>query len=203
MQRFGYETSSLASEPAGLHWATLREDGYVSYDAEETLFEHAGRRMRLETNAQFDAVTAAFERAVPAMPQELALEELRGDDWAGFVRGLQWEAPSGFVRVWTSRPDELMQHAGSAARSVVWMISHHAIAARLYRHDPGAMLYSPLRIEAHTTKRPGTTLSFEVPSAQLAGFGVNKITQAGAELDRALGDLIEELDLPRPSALRR
>ncbi|MGW9627974.1 hypothetical protein [Microbacterium sp. NPDC055521] len=175
----------------------------MSYDAEETFFEHAGLRITLETNAQFDAMTAAFERAVPALSQEQALEELRSGDWAGFVRGLQWETPNGFVRVWTSRPDELMQHAGNAARSVVWMISHHAIAARLYRHDPGAVLYSPLRIEAHTTKRPGTTLSFEVPSAQLAGFGVNKIAQAGAELDRALGDLIEELGLPRPSALRR
>lgn len=169
----------------------------------ETVFEHPGRRISLETNAQFDALVAAFEHAVPALSQERALAELRGGDWAGFMRGLRWEAPNGFVRVGTSRPDELMRHAGSTARSVVWMISHHAIAARLYRHDPGAMLYSPLRIEAHTMKRPGTILSFEMPSAQLGGFGVNKITQAGAELDRALGDLIEVLGLPRPSSLRR
>jgi len=174
----------------------------MSYDAHETVFEHTGRRVRIETNAQFDALTAAFEEAVPALTDERALRQLRGGDWSGFVRGLQWEAPSGFVRVWTSYPSELMQHAGSTTRSAVWMITHHAIAARLFRHDPGAMLYSPLRIEAHTSKAPGTTLSFEVPSAQLEGFGVNKITQAGAELDRALGDLIEDLGLPRPSALR-
>lgn len=175
----------------------------MSYDAEETLFPPSGRRVRIETNAQFDALVAAFEAAVPALSQQQALEELRGGDWTGFVRGLQWEAPHGFVRVWTSRPDELMAHAGSTARCVVWMITHHAIAARLYRHDPGTMLHSPLRIAAHTTSRPGTTLSFEVPSSQLGEFGVNKITQAGVELDRALGDLIEELGLPRPVALRR
>ncbi len=175
----------------------------VSYDADEIVFDYVTRRIRLETNAQFDALVGAFEEAVPALADEQALVELRGGDWAGFVRGLQWEAPSGFVRVWTSRPDALMRHAGSAVRSVVWLIAHHAIAARLFRHDPGSMLYSPLRIEAHTSRTPGTTLSFEVPSARFAGFGVNKMTQAGAELDRALGDLLEELGLPRPAALRR
>lgn len=175
----------------------------MSYDAEETVFEHAGRRIRLETNVQFDALVGALEAAVPALPEEQALAELRGGDWAGFVRGLQWEAPTGFVRVWSSRPDALMAHAGSGARSAVWLIAHHAITARLFRHDPGAMLYAPLRLEAHTSKTPGTTLSFEVPSDRLAGFGVNKITQAGAELDRALGDLVEDLGLPRPAALRR
>ncbi|OZB83159.1 hypothetical protein [Microbacterium sp. 13-71-7] len=175
----------------------------MSYDADETVFEHVGRRIRLETNAQFDALVSAFEEAVPALSDDQALAELRGGDWAGFVRGLQWESPSGFVRVWTSRPDALMAHAGSDARSVVWLIAHHGIAARLFRHDPGTMLSSPLRIEMHTSKTPGTTLGFEVPSARLGGFGVNKIAQAGAELDRALGDLIEDLGLPRPAALRR
>lgn len=174
----------------------------MSYDARETIFEHAGRRIRIETNAQFDSLVAAFEEAVPALSDDETLAELYGGDWSRFVRGLQWEAPSGFVRALTSHPSDIMRHAGSTDRSVVWMIAHHAIAARLFRHDPGAMLYSPVRIEAHTSKRPGTTLSFEVPSAQLMGFGVNKVTQAGAELDRSLGDLIEELGLPRPSALR-
>ena len=175
----------------------------MSYDAAETVFEHVGRRIRLETNAQFDALVGAFEAAVPTLSEEQALAELRRGDWAGFVQGLQWEAPSGFVRVWTSRPDALMEHAGSGARSVVWLIAHHGITARLFRHDPGTMLYAPLRIEAHTSKAPGTTLNVEVPSSRLAGFGVNKITQAGAELDRALGDLLEDLGLPRPTALRR
>ena len=175
----------------------------MSYDADETVSEYTGRRIRLQTNAQFDALVGAFETAVPALSDEQALADLRGGDWAGFVRGVQWESPSGFVRVATSHPDHLMQHAGSSTRSVVWMITHHGIAARLFRHDPGTMLYSPLRIAAHTSQAPGTTLSFDVPSAQLASFGINKISQAGAELDRALGDLLEDLGLPRPAALRR
>lgn len=174
----------------------------MSYQAEETTSEHQARRVRLHTNAHFAALVSAFEEAVPALSDAEALAQVSGD-WAGFIRGLQWESPSGFVRVATARPSDLLQQAGSTAQSVVWLIAHHGIAARLFRHDPGTMLYSPLRVEAHTSREPGTTLSFEVPSTQLAGFGINKITQAGAELDRALGDLLEDLGLPRPAALRR
>jgi hypothetical protein len=46
-------------------------------------------------------------------------------------------------------------------------------------------------------------LSADQPSGPLRGFGNNKITQAGYELDRILGDLLENLGLPRPSVLRR
>jgi hypothetical protein len=152
---------------------------------------------------------------VPELSDADALARLtENGDWSGFVRELAWESPSGFVRVWSSRPAELMRHAGSPVSSIVWLIVNHGIAARMFRHDPGAMLYSPLRIEAHAAVLSGTSvsaapaasetvISFDVPSAQLRGFGINKITQAGAELDRALGDLLEEIGLPRPAALRR
>ncbi|GGA67807.1 hypothetical protein GCM10011490_17970 [Pseudoclavibacter endophyticus] len=176
----------------------------MSYSANETEVEYGGRRIRLATNAHFDALVAAFEAAVPALSEPDAARRLAEDtDWPAFVRGVQWESPSGFVRVWTSRPDVVMRHAGNSAKSVLWLLVHHGIAARMFRHDPAAALYSSLRIEAHTTSEPGTTLGFDVPSAQFAGFESNKIRQGGAELDRALGDLLEDLGLPRPSALRR
>jgi len=176
----------------------------VSYDADESIADYQAKRVQLATNARFESFVEAFEQAVPSLPDPDALARLAEDaDWSGFVRGLQWEAPSGFVRVWTSRPGELMRFAGSATPSILWLIVNHGVAARLFRHDPGALLYSPIRIEAHASAQAGTVVSFDVPSAQLSGFGINKITQAGAELDRALGDLIEDLGMPRPSALRR
>jgi hypothetical protein len=179
------------------------EDCLVSYDSSESAVDYPARRVQLIANVAFDMLVGSFEQAVPALPDGDALGRLTADhDWSGFVRGLQWESPSGFVCVWSSRPGELMQYAGSSASSIIWLIVNHGVAARLFRHDPGAMLYSPIRIEAHASAAAETTLSFDVPSMQLRGFGINKITQAGAELDRALGDLIEEIGLPRPGALR-
>lgn len=174
----------------------------MSYDVEETISEHRALRLRLATNAHFDTLVAAFETTVPALSDEEALTQLT-PDWAAFTRGLEWESPSGFVRMATWRPSDLLQHAGSRSRSVVWTIVHHAIAARLHRIEPATIRDTHLRIEAHTTAQPGTVLTLDVPSAQLRSFGTNKITQGGAELDRALGDLLEDIGLPRPSALRR
>ncbi|MFC4244437.1 hypothetical protein ACFOYW_13750 [Gryllotalpicola reticulitermitis] len=176
----------------------------MSYEATERSTDYAGTRVELASNARFEALVAAFEQAVPELTDAAALARVAEEgDWASFARGLAWEAPSGFVRVFSSRPGELFRLAGSGTPSAVWLIVNHPIAARLYRHDPATMLYSPLRIEAHAASPAGTVLAFDVPSARLRGFGINKITQAGAELDRALGDLVEDLGLPRPAALRR
>ncbi|MCL2515278.1 MAG: hypothetical protein FWD85_10985 [Microbacteriaceae bacterium] len=176
----------------------------MSYEATEHAHDYAGTRLELVSNARFEALVAAFEQAVPELTDDGALARLAEDgDWSSFTRGLAWDAPSGFVRVWSSRPAELLRAAGSDTPSAVWLVVNHAIGARLFRHDPATLLYAPLRIEAHAARDAGTVLGFDVPSAQLRGFGMNKITQAGAELDRALGDLVEDLGLPRPVALRR
>jgi hypothetical protein len=176
----------------------------VSYDGDESTADYQARRVQLTAAVRFEALVAAFEQAVPALSDDDALTRVSGDgDWSRFVHGLEWQSPSGFVRVWSSTPGNFMRYAGGSAASIVWLIANHGIAARLFRHDPGAMLYSPIRIEAHTSGAAQTTVSFDVPSAQLRGFGINKITQAGAELDRALGDLLEAIGLARPAALRR
>jgi hypothetical protein len=176
----------------------------VSYEGTETVVEYRASRVRVETNARFEGLVAAFDAAVPPLSDTEAARRLERDgDWPAFVRGVRWESPSGFVRVWSSRPGEVMRFAGSPAPSALWLIVDHGIAARLYRHDPGAMLYSPIRIEAHGAATAGTVITFDLPSAALRGFGINKITQAGAELDRQLGDLLEDIGVPRPAALRR
>ncbi|WP_308465812.1 hypothetical protein [Rathayibacter soli] len=188
----------------------------MSYDGDESISDYQARRVRLTANVRFETLVAAFEQAVPALPDADAVARLAEDgSWSGFVRGLQWESPSGFVCVWSSRPDELMRSAGSSVSSIVWLIVNHGLAARLFRLEPGAMLYSPIRVEAHAASEAmagadavveavaETVVTFDVPSAQLRVFGINKITQAGTELDRALGDLIESIGLPRPTALRR
>lgn len=176
----------------------------MSYEASERIADYQARRVELTTNARWEALVAAFESAVPELTDAAALARLTEDgDWQAFTRGLAWESPSGFVRIWSSRPSELLSAAGSSTPSAVWLIVNHAIGARLFRHDPATVLYSPLRIEAHAARTAGTVLSFEVPSARLRSFDTNKVTQAGAELDRALGDLVEDLGVPRPGALRR
>jgi len=158
----------------------------------------------LEVPTGFVPFVTAFEQVVPALSHEDTLVRLAEDgDWSTFVRGLDWESPSGFVRLESWRPTEVMRHAGSPVPTVIWSIVHHAIAARLFRHDPATMLHASVRIEAHAMGESGVVVSLDVPSDALRGSALNKIIQAGVELDRALGDLLEDLGLPRPTVLRR
>ena len=155
-------------------------------------------RIELEAAVAFGTLRRAFEAEVP--PLDVAhLREL-------LSQGAVETAGPGihrFVRFWTEHPTPVTRVGGADIPSAVYLIGDYATAARMFRHDAGTLLYTPLRVELHATRAGGTVLSVDQPSSRLGSFGNNKVTQAGFELDRMLGDLLEELDLPRPSVLRR
>lgn len=162
------------------------------------------RRIALRTPLTFDSLSGRFEAAVPAL--DLAgLERMaaRGATWDELQREAGHDAAYELYRFWTHSPSALLHLAGNDAPSRVYLIGSLALSARLFRIEPGTTLHAPLRIELHAHRSGGTVLSFDQPGSQLASYGPNKITQAGYELDRLLGDLLEGLELPRPTALRR
>ncbi len=162
------------------------------------------RRIAVQTPLAFGSLTARFEAAVPAL--DLAgLEQLaaRGATWDELQRAAGHEAAYELYRFWTHSPSALLHLAGNDAPSRIYLIGSLALSARLFRIEPGTALHAPLRIELHAHRAGGTVMSFDQPGSQLGSYGPNKIRQAGYELDRLLGDLLEGLDLPRPTALRR
>lgn len=176
----------------------------MTYPASEGTTEHAVRRIAIETAAPFEQLRARFEAAVP----ELDLDDLErkargGSAWEALRREAEYGAEYGLCRFWTHDPSALMRLAGNDAPSRTYLIGSLSMAARLFRIEPGAMLYAPLRVELHVNRARSTVLAFEQPGSHLASYGLNKVTQAGYELDRLLGDLLEALEMPRPTALRR
>lgn len=170
----------------------------------ERIVPVAVNRIELEATVPFGTLRRAFETEVP--PLDVAhLRELlaSGADWRRLSQETGGPGIHRFVRFWTDHPTPVMRVGGADIPSAVYLIGDYATAARMFRHDPGALLYTPIRVELHANRAGGTVLSVDQPSSRLGSFGNNKITQAGFELDRMLGDLLEELDLPRPSVLRR
>ncbi|MFF1572637.1 hypothetical protein ACFVWR_07825 [Leifsonia sp. NPDC058292] len=176
----------------------------MSDDSGERIVPVAGKRIELETEIPFETLRRAFEREVPPL-DEAAFDKLLNDgaEWRRFVLEAGGNGIHSFVTFWRHSPTPVMTVGGSDAPSAVYLIGDYATAARMFRHDPGVMLYVPLRVELHVNRSGRTVFSVEQPSSQLVSFQNNKITQTGYELDRMLGDLIEELGLPRPSVLRR
>ena len=161
-------------------------------------------RIELEAPVAFGTLRRAFEAEVPPLDAGHLRELLSGGaDWRRLTLETAGPGIHRFVRFWTEHPTPVMRVGGADIASAVYLIGDYTTAARMFRHDPGALLYTPLRVELHATRSGGTVLSVDQPSSALASFGSNKITQAAFELDRMLGDLVEELGLPRPSVLRR
>ena len=161
-------------------------------------------RIELEAAVAFGTLRRAFEAEVPPLDVAQLRDLLAGNaDWRRLTRETAGPGIHRFVRFWTDHPTAVMRVGGADIPSAVYLIGDYATAARMFRHDPGTLLYTPIRVELHAARGGGTVLSVDQPSSRLASFGNNKITQAGFELDRMLGDLLEELGLPRPSVLRR
>jgi hypothetical protein len=164
----------------------------------------AVNRIEIEAEVPFEVLRRTFEAEVPVLDDDHFRQLVEsGAEWKQFVQAASGNGIHSFVAFWRHYPSAIMRVGGSDAPSASYLIGDYATAARMFRHDPGVMLYAPLRVELHVNRRGLTVLSVDQPSSQLVSLGNNKITQAGYELDRMLGDLLEEIGLPRPEALRR
>jgi hypothetical protein len=176
----------------------------VSINASSRVVPVSVHRIEIEAEVPFETLRRAFEAEVPALDEEHFRQLVEsGAEWKQFVQAAGGNGIHSFVAFWRHYPSSIMRVGGSDAPSASYLIGDYATAARMFRHDPGVMLYAPLRLELHVNRRGRTVLSVDQPSSQLVSLQNNKITQTGYELDRMLGDLLEELGLPRPEVLRR
>ncbi|WP_158861906.1 hypothetical protein [Leifsonia sp. AG29] len=175
----------------------------MALPATERIVPVTASRIELEAEMPFERLRSALEAEVPAVDRRLLSGLMReGAPWRRLVAELAGPGIHGLVRFWEEHPTPVMKVGGADTPSALYLLGEYGVMARMFRHDPGALLYAPVRLELHARGAGRTVLAFEQPSASLRTFGNNKITQAGFELDRMLGDLLEELGLPRPSVLR-
>jgi uncharacterized protein (DUF302 family) len=80
-------------------------------------------------------------------------------------------------------------------------MGNHTIAERMFRVDPMAMLYVPLRVLIYAEQGGPTTFIIEKPSSVLASVSSAKIEAVGKELDSKLITLFRHLEVPAPREL--
>lgn len=173
----------------------------MTISATERIVPVTVNRVEIEAQVPFARLRAAMEREVPALDEALLARLLEaGASWAQLTREVAGGAS--LVRFWTYDPTPVMRVGGADLPAAGYLLGDYVTAARMFRHDPGTALHTPVRLELHA-RGSVTVVSFDQPGSALVAFGNNKITQAGFELDRLLGDLLEDIGLPRPSVLRR
>ena len=95
-----------------------------------------------------------------------------------------------------------MTNAGHSADSVAYLMGNHVIAETMFRHDPRAMLYAPLRTLIWEDPDGHAWFSVDQPSTQFASLGEDEVKAVGEDLDRKLAQLLAALEAPVPDALK-
>ena len=167
-----------------------------------TTHPHEVHRLAIAVGRGFDDFRDGYEHSVPSVDADrLAALVREGADWDSVLRAAAENGPHQFIRYWTSDVGSLMRLAGASPRCSSYLMGNHTIAERMYRHDPGVMLYAPLRTAIHEDAAGTTWFGVDRPSTRFASFGDRAISDVGLELDHKLAALLQHLGAPVPSAL--
>jgi uncharacterized protein (DUF302 family) len=143
-----------------------------------------------------------YEQAVPANPSELiAALVQREASWAEVIDAHAELAPHGFLIYWRNDVHGVMQLASDENDCIAYLMGNVTIAEQMFRHDPRAMLYAPLRTVIWEDASERAWLTVDQPSTQFASFGILAVSAVGVELDRKLAALLEALRVEVPIAL--
>ena len=143
-----------------------------------------------------------YEEAVPFNPVDdvKALTE-RGAAWAEMLDLVADSAPHGFLIYWRNDVHPVMQLAGDQNDCVAYLMGNVTIAEQMFRYDPRAMLYVPLRTLIWEDGDARAWFTVDQPSVLFASFQIRGVSAIGVELDRKLAALLEALGTEVPMAL--
>jgi hypothetical protein len=162
---------------------------------------HLVNRLVIDTDDTFDDVRARFEYLVPTIDFAELTDVIKAGDLSRVQQYTADHAPNSFVNFWTFDPTPMMTLAGHRTRAVTYMVGNNVIVETMYRHNPGVMLYAPLRTEIYEDIAGRVHLSIDQPSSKFASFGDPRISTVGAMLDTKLAELLHLVPLPVPPEL--
>jgi uncharacterized protein (DUF302 family) len=148
------------------------------------------------------AFQARYEEAVPDLPVDRVRELVAsGAPWSAMVALTQAAAPHSFFIYFKNDIHPVMANAGDTNDCVAYLMGNHVIAEMMFRHDPRAMLYAPLRTLIWEDPAGRAWFTVDQPSTQFASLGIPEVATVGEDLDRKLASLLEALDVPVPAPL--
>jgi len=171
--------------------------------AEFTAVSHAMRRIDIATGVEFDKFRAAFEEAAPRFdPTTVQAIVERGGSWDDVLAAAAINAPNGLMVYATIDALPLFTVAGHTTKAVEYLLGNHTIAETMYRHDPKAMLYAPLRLLIYADPDGNAVFSMDQPSAAFGSLGIAEVTKVGEDLDRKVANLLRVIGIDVEQAFK-
>jgi len=164
---------------------------------------HLVNRFVIDTDDPFDDIRQRYESLVPTIDFEELTHLIEAGDLSRVQQYTAEHAPHSFVNFWTFDPTPMMQLVGHQTRAITYMMGNNVVVETMFRHDPGVMLYAPLRTAIYEDNTGRVHLSIDQPSSKFASFGDPHITEVGLQLDVKLAALLQLLNLSVPAELEQ
>ena len=164
-----------------------------------TFTDHVIRRWHLPLGRAFDDAVAEFERIVPPIdPQRFQSLQTWEENLALFDA----IAPLGLMRFGSIDALAYMRTSGIDRPGIEYFVGNHTIAERMYRHEPAAMLYAPLRLFIYADDAGQGVVVIDQPSMLFGSLGDRAdVASVGRELDQKVAAMLSAIDAEVPSLL--
>lgn len=165
---------------------------------------HSMTRFDISTGVPFDEFRSQFEQATPAFDAEAAQRLVEsGGSWADVRAAVERTATHQLIRYATLEATAVMSLAGHTTKVVEYLLGNHVIAESMFRHDPRAMLYAPLRVLLFSDAGGDAVFSLDQPSSAFGSLGIDEVTRVGLGLDDKVAALLRflgvEMSFDRPA----
>jgi hypothetical protein len=152
---------------------------------------HTMNRIDISTRVEFDEFVAAFEKLAPPFdPASVAAIVQRDGDWDEVLAAAAINAPNDLMVYAKIDALPLLCLAGHSTKAVEYLLGNHTIAETMFRHDPRALLYAPLRLLIYADTEGNAVFSMDQPSAAFGSLGIADVTKVGEGLDRKVVNLL-------------
>lgn len=168
---------------------------------EFTVAPHTMNRIDVATGVEFDDFRTAFEKAAPPFDPASVREVIdRGGSWDDVLAAAASNAPNGLMVYATIDALPLLRLAGHMTAAVEYLLGNHTIAETMFRHDPRALLYAPLRVLVYADADGNAVFSMDQPSAAFGSLGSAAVTGVGEDLDRKVANLLRVIGIDAADA---
>lgn len=155
---------------------------------------HTMTRVDVFTGIAYDEFRTAFERAAPVFDPGpfQCIADVDGS-WADIEAAVAEMAPHQLMIYAIIDATGLMAVAGHRTKAVEYLLGNHVIAETMFRHDPHALLYAPLRVLVYSDEAGNAVWSMDRPSDVFAGLGRDDVAEVGRSLDAKVVALLRIL----------
>lgn len=162
---------------------------------------HTMNRVDIATGVEFDEFIEAFEKVAPPVDRTVVQQIAeRGGGWDDVLAAAEANAPNGLMVYAKIDAQTFFSLAGHNTKAVEYLLGNHVIAETMFRHDPKALLYAPLRLLIYADADGNAVFSMDQPSPAFGSLGIAEVTEVGESLDRKVVNLLRVMGIDAGSA---